>query len=349
MRRQSMRRETVRRATIRRRTRTLGFTRLLLLAGALPFAIGSSLGIQPSWGAPTQGGVINISADLMSSNDDTRQYTASGNVILEFTNGKINADKMTVQQAASGALDWARCENNVKFERSDPEAKTSLKGVCKTLDYYESQRKAIFLGGVKMDLSTPKLDEPARITGSRIEMDLTTEENRVLGSAGEQARVKIKPRQADAATPAEPVDLTADLIVMNNKTQQYVATGSPLLVRPTARLKAKEIKFELDPTGTDLRKASGNGDVVFDSKHPTGALMHATADNAVFESQTNMVTLTGHVVASRTRPNDERPTVTQCEEFRYNLKTREGAALKAKSIVPENALPGRPGEVKKPQ
>lgn len=179
-------------------------------------------------------------------------------------------------------------------------------------------------------------------------MDFNSKQNIIHRSKSEQARVHLEPVQKEGQPePPEPIDLIADRIDMNSATQDYAATGSPFVKRPTSRMSAKRIRFKLDEKTNELNEAFGDDDVVYDSKNDKGVTIHATADKGVFNKALNQLTLTGSAYAETKDPDAEKPTVYQTDLFVYNTKTGVAKGKGGPNGQVKIILPQSPAEKKK--
>jgi lipopolysaccharide transport protein LptA len=220
-------------------------------------------------------------------------------------------------------------------ERKNEDDGTVVKGWGDVMEYFAADNKAFLEGHVTINQDSPRLAKPAVITGRRVDMDMKTKENVVVRTPDTQAKVHIEPKGNDpkagtaSAAPKpepEPVDLVADRIQMNSETQAYVATGHPVMVRPSSRLQAKKIRFTIDPKTNEVSTAYADDDVVFDGKNDKGAVMHSTGDNGTYNQQDNMLHMVGNVHALSKDPTAQSPTLYECDRFEYNTKTGQRSA-----------------------
>jgi lipopolysaccharide transport protein LptA len=158
-------------------------------------------------------------------------------------------------------------------------------------------------------------------------MNLATEENVVVRTEKEQAKVYVEPKGEEGKPAPEPITMVGDRIEMNGKTQEYVATGKPVMVRPTSKLQAKRIRFQVEEDTQDVKVAYAEEDVIFDGQNAKGSLVHATGNNGAFNRVSNEIVLTGAVNASTRDASDEEPIVYQGDRFVYNTLTRKTRLL----------------------
>jgi lipopolysaccharide transport protein LptA len=274
----------------------------------------------------------------------TRQYTFSGNVRLTTRDGYLKAPRMVVQRTAEQALDWARCEGGVYLERKNAEDGTVMTGEGRTLEYYELKQLAHLVGAAVVRQSSPRLARPAVVRGERIDMNLESRVHVVAGVPGKQAVAHLEPLgrpgpDGKPGVPPEPVDLIADRISMKSATQEYEAVGNPRFVRPSSRLTAEVIRFQVDPSSNDVRTATAQRRVVFDGKGEQGSLVHATGDLGTFDKETSEVTLTGNVHATVRDPDEEEPSVYQGHQFLYNTQTGYRKLIRGKDAQASVVLP----------
>ncbi len=324
---------------------------LLLAACALALAAGGSLLPEPALAQQQQNfGEVTVTASTLDYDLGTRQVLAVGKVVLVSRNSKLNADKMTVQLTPKRELEWAKCEGGVFVEKKDPQDGTVTTGRGDTLDYSETGQKADLRGDVTVNQSSPRLAKPAVVTGSRVEMNLATKDNTVYRSDKAQAKVHVEPKGQEGKPTPEPVDTVADKIEMKGATQEYICTGKPVMVRPTSRLQAKRIRWQVEGDSQDVKVAYADDDVVFDGQGQNGSVVHATGDNGVYNRESNEIVLTGSVHATTKDPDDEKPTVYQGDKFTYNTVTRRTRLLAGEKpgagpaivTIPEGKAPGAP-------
>jgi lipopolysaccharide transport protein LptA len=282
-----------------------------------------------------------ITADQLDYDLEKKQYLFTGKEKVELVSkeSRMTARKMTVLMNAENQLAWAKCEGDVYVEKKDPENGSLMTAVGKQLDYYELEQKANLVGDVTVRQESPKLAKPMVVTGDRVDMDMKAKVNIVHRSPGAQAKAHVEPKGTDGK-PGEPVDLIADRIEVNSDTQAYVATGKPVMIRPTSRLEARRLRFTVDPMSNDVKIAYADGDVVFDSKNEKGATLHATADDGTYDKAASQVKLIGHVKAASKEPEDEKPTLYECGEFEYNTVTGYRSMRRdVKVTLPEKPKP----------
>lgn len=282
-----------------------------------------------------------ITADQLDYDLEKKQYLFTGKDRVELVSkdSRMTARKMTVLMTPDNQLSWAKCEGEVQVEKKDPENGSVMTAVGKQLDYYEQDQKANLVGDVTVRQESPKLAKPMVVTGERVDMDLASKVNVVHRGPGAQAKAHVEPKGSDGK-PGEPVDLIADRIEVNSDTQAYVATGKPVMIRPTSRLEARKLRFMVDPMSNDVKVAYADDDVVFDSKNEKGATLHATSKNGTYNKEEAQVKLIGDVRAASKDPADEKPTIYECQEFEYNTVTgyrkMKGSV---KVILPEKPKP----------
>ena len=282
-----------------------------------------------------------ITADQLDYDLEKKQYVFTGKDRVELVSkdSRMTSRKMTVLMTAENKLSWAKCEGDVQIEKKDPEAGSLMTAVGKQLDYYEQDQKANLIGDVTVRQESAKLAKPMVVTGERVDMDLATKINVIHRSPTAQAKAHVEPKGTDGK-PGEPVDLIADRIEVNGETQAYVATGKPVMIRPTSRLEARKLRFMVDPVSNDVKVAYADDDVVFDSKNEKGATLHATSKNGVYNKELAQVKLIGDVRAASKDPDAEKPTVYECQEFEYNtVSGYRKMSGGVKVILPEKARP----------
>jgi len=324
---------------------------LLLSALVLPTALPG--GAQQQEAAQTaqqrqQFGDTIVTADSIDFDLGKKQVIAAGNVDLVSRNSHLTADTMTVQMAANKGLEWANAEGKVVLERKNPDDNTSVVGRGQKMEFSEAEQKANLQGNVVVHLSSPRLAKPAVLTGARVDLDLKSQKNTIVRGADAQAKVHVEPKGEEGKPNPEPVDLVADRIEMNTPSQEYVATGKPVLVRPTSRLQATRIRFQVEDGSNDVKVAYADENVVFDGQGENGSTIHTTADNGVFNREINELVLKGMVTATIKDPDQEQPTLYQGARFIYNTKTRkanlQGDPSRRATIVvpPGGALDKKP-------
>jgi lipopolysaccharide transport protein LptA len=282
-----------------------------------------------------------ITADQLDYDLEKKQYIFTGKELVELISGnsRMTARKMWVQMTPDNELSTARCEGEVRIEKKDPEAGTMMTASAKLLEYFEKEQRATLTGSVVLNQESPKLAKPMVVTGQRVEMDLAGKKNVVHRGPDAQAKAHVQPKGTDGM-PAEPVDLVADRIDVNSETQEYVATGKPVMVRPSTRLEARKLRFQVDPKVNDVTVAYAEGDVVFDSKNEKGNTIHATADNGTYNKELNELKLIGKVRAATKEPTAPKPTIYECDNFFYNTATGyQRMSGNVKVVLPEKPKP----------
>lgn len=317
-------------------------------------ALAGVAGLLPRVEAQTQDqqqqkfGETIVTADNIDYDLGKKQVVASGNVELISGESRITSEKMTVQMTPARGLDWAKCEGKVYVEKKNPQEGTGMEARGQTLDYSETNQKAVLDGDVTAHMLSPRLAKPAVITGSKVEMDLKTQQNVVFRSPAAQAKIHVEPKGEEGKKTPEPLDLTADKIEMNSVTQEYIATGKPVMQKPTSKLQARRIRFVVESNTNDVKTAYAEQDVIFDGKGENGQVIHTTANNGVYNRDNTELVLTGMVQAQIREPGDDRPTVYQGAKFIHNTVSGRSNLVgtkeePAKVIVPGGKL-GTPGE-----
>jgi lipopolysaccharide transport protein LptA len=259
----------------------------------------------------------------------------TGSVDLVSKSSHMTADKMTVYLTPKRELVSATCVGSVFIEKKNPEQGTTMTARGRTLEYSERDQKANLEGDTVVHLGSPRLAKPALVTGARIDMDLKSQQNVVVGTGGAQAKVHLEPKTEEGKPAPEPVDLTADRIEMNSVTQEYIATGKPVMTRPSSKLQARRIRFMLEEDGRDVKVAYAENDVVYDSRSEDGDTTHATGNNGVYTREITELVLEGAVNARTKEAKAEKPTIYQGEKFIYNTRTGVGKLIKGHIIFPD--------------
>lgn len=313
--------------------------------GTPPAAVKSA----PGGDDAVQVGDTTINFSSMEFDLAKNLYILTGEVVLISPDTRLTSDRMTVQTTTNREILWARCEGQVTIHKVDLSDKTTIDATCKTLEDFEKDRKANLVGDVVVHQSSPRLAKPAKITGDRVEMDLATDINIVRGVP---ARVHLEPLGKEGEPTPEPIDLTGTRIEMNNRSQEYVSTGKPVLQRTSGTLQARRIRFQVEGEKKDLKIAYADDDVVYDGKNEKGEITHATGDRGTWTRETNELMLEGSVFASTQAPDDLKPRVGQGDRFIHNTKTGGGKLLsnpgsRGTLVLPSGTLRGRqpaPGE-----
>jgi lipopolysaccharide transport protein LptA len=321
------------------RTRWLTGVGVLSLAALLATAPPPRAAAQTADPQQQKIGETVVTAENIDYDLGKRQVIASGNVVLVSDASRMTADKMTVQMTPARDLDWAKCEGKVFIEKKVEDG-TTRTATGDTLDYSETNQTAVLSGGVKALLGSPRLAKPAEVTGSKIDMDLKSNFNVVHRSPTAQAKVHVDPKGEPGKPTPEPIDLVGDKIEMKGETQEYVATGQPAMIRPSSKLRARTIRFTVDPATNDVKTAYAEKDVVYDAQDAMGKLTHVTADRGEFHRDINELVMTGMVVASIKEPGEERPTVYQGGKFTHNTNTGQSRLI---------GTPGMPASVITPR
>jgi lipopolysaccharide transport protein LptA len=335
-----------------------GLLGLVALAGlpsaraqqAAPAKVQKPASVEPGQQRQQVGDTI-VTADNIDYDLDKQVVVATGSVDLVTGTSHMTSEKMTVQMSGKRKLQWAKAEGKVYLEKKNPADNSTIIGTGAVGEYYDAEQKANLQGGdVVLRISSEKLAKPAVITGARADMDLANKVNVVVRKPNEQARVHVEPKGTEGKPEPEPLDLVGDKITQNSATQEYIANGDPVLVRPTSRLSGRTIRFKVDEQTQDVKVAYAEKDVVFDGQNQRGTLMHATGDDGVFTRDTHEIVLTGMVRATSKDPDDEKPTVYQGHKFIYNTQTRASRLLgggatgeRSKVVIPEGPKPAGDG------
>lgn len=288
-----------------------------------------------------------VTADNLDYDLGKKQVVATGHVDMVSGYSHMTSDHMTVQMTQTRELDWAHCEGNVWVQKKNPEEGTSMEATGKTLDYSETNQNSVLDGGVIAHMSSPRLSKPALVTGSRINMDMKTNINIVHRSPEAQAKVHVEPKGDDKNTMPEPLDLIGDQIQMNSDTQEYVATGKPVMQKPTSKLQAKVIRFTVEKATNDVKQAFAENDVIYDGQAENGDVVHATGDHGVFDRDPHEITLTGLVNAAQKGPMDDEPTIYQGGKWVHNTLSRKSVLTGTKEhparvILPQSKTQKKP-------
>jgi lipopolysaccharide transport protein LptA len=289
----------------------------------------------------TQVGNTVIESPTVDVDLEKNLYVFGPQVKLVQAGTTMTAKKMTVQFTPGKELEWARCEGQVSITKKGEDG-VDMDATADTLLYKAKEEKAELVGEVVLHQTSPKLKKPAEVTGSRVDMDLKSRQNIVHGGKA-QARVHLEPIGKEGEPDPEIVDLTADRIDMNGVSQQYIATGSPLIKRPTSTMRAKQLRFQVEDETKDVKLAYADDDVVYDGKNQKGGTVHVTGDKGVYNRDLAELVVTGNARAKTRQPNEEQPTELECDTFTYNMKTGK-ASMKSEggrqSIVrlPQNKL-----------
>lgn len=333
-----------------------GPARLSLLGAALVLVSAAGLAPARPSAAQTEDGQQKqkfgetvITADNIDYDLGKKQVIADGHVELVSGNSRMTSEKMTVQMTQGRELDWAKCEGKVFVEKKNPEDGTGMEARGQTLDYSETNQTAVLTGGVTAHLLSPRLSKPAVVTGSRIDMDLKASRNVVHRSPEAQAKVHVEPKGDEKNTMPEPLDLMGDQIEMNSETQEYIATGKPVMQKPTSKLQARVIRFTVEKATNDVKMAYAEKDVIFDGQGENGSILHATGDNGVFDRDSHDIVITGMIHATQKEPGDDRPTIYEGGKFTYNTESRKSrlSGPNAKVIVPDSKTMRKPSDAEK--
>ncbi len=283
-------------------------------------------------------GGTNVSANELEYDLKVSQMTFVGAVEILMKDTRITANRTTVQLTKKQTIDWSKSEGNVVIEKTNPDDGSKMVARGPVMEYSETEQKSNLQGGVVVKQSSSRLSQPSVITGSRVDMDLKTHVNVVVRSSGAQAKVHVEPKGEEGKQTPEPVDLTADRIEMNSDTQEYVATGSPVVEKPSGRMQARKIRFTVDEKTNDIRVAYADEDVIFDSTAQNGTVTHATGDHGRFDQNTNEIILEGNVVSNSRKPTEVNPTVMTGDKFVYNRATQKANMYgHAQLVLPDQA------------
>lgn len=323
---------------------------------ALP-AVALAAGLLQSSAAPAQtkpderqrivAGATVILAPSIEFDTPNRRHVFSDDVELTTPESVLTARRMVVQFTPKQELEWAECTGDVHIVRT-PAGGGRVEAWSSSLKHLEQQKESTLSGGVRVLQSSPRLEKPAEVLGERAVLNGATQINVVYGQGGKQASVEVHPKGdpavegKPAAKPAEPARLIGDRIEMNQKTQEYHATGNPVFTRPSGTLKANDIRFTVDEKTNEIQRALATGKVVYDGKNPRGALIHARGDVGTFDRSSSILVLDGSVYATTQEPDDEQPMVWEGDRFEYNTTSGAGKLTRktgrASVKIPENKL-----------
>ena len=292
-------------------------------------------------------GETEISAPEIQFDFGSRKHVFLDGVTLTQKQTKMTAKTMTVQVTPKNEVEWARCEGDVFIEKKGEDG-VNMDARAATVFYRVMEQKAELDGGVVLHQTSPKLAKPAQVTGSRVDLDLSTKQNIVHRSKDAQAKVHLDPIGKEGQPAPEAIDLIGDRIEMNGATQEYVATGNPLVKRPSAVMTAKRIRFQVDDESKDVKVAYAEEDVVYDGKNDKGATIYVTGDHGVFNKEKNELVIRGNVKMRTQRPDDAGPTTLNGETFVYNTKTGQGSMKRGQASPAIFTLPDKvnPGDKK---
>lgn len=317
----------------------------IMVLGGLCFALAASAILSGVQTAPVQAqekvklGDTVVTSKEIDFDFAKNRHVFTGSVELVSKESRMTADKMTVQMTGERELESALCEGNVSIEKKGVDPQTGMKGRAQKLDYSEKNQKATLEGDVQVEQDSPRLAKPALITGSRIDMDLKNGVNVVTRSPATQAKVHVESKGTEGKPAPEPADLVADRIEMNSRTQEYVATGKPAMVRPSSRLQAKTIRFNVDEQTNSVKTAYGDGDVVYQARDEKGAITQARGDKGSYTAEINELVLEGMVHATVKQPEDDQPTVYQGDKLVLNTRTNSGKLTQGTIVVPSKPKP----------
>jgi lipopolysaccharide export system protein LptA len=266
---------------------------------------------------------VELVANVISSPGTNQPIRATGNVIVKGPQGILYADQVDVIRETGPAppgtprspVQVAKATGHVRVSRqSKPDERLEATGTAGT--FWPGTHKATLTGGVTVTATSPQLQEPAVLTGSRAEMNLAARTAEVFRTPQQQVALKLLPKQATA-----PVNLTGDRILMENATDRVTATGSPVLTGEQGIMRAEKIWFTVDPDAKNVKEVHGDGSVNIDAHDPQQGRLQATSQHAVMNQVTNDAVLTGDVDSTITRPDDPAPQALQTDQLIYNVKT----------------------------
>ena len=275
-----------------------------------------------------QQGETVINADTIDYDLNKRQYLLSGNVDLTTPTSHMTSERMTVQMTEQKEIEWAKCVGKVYVERKNLDDGTKMTGHGQTLDYNEKERTAVLMGNVIIHQESPNLAKPAVITGSRVDMDLDKRIDVVHRTDTEQAKVHLEPKGQEGKPEPEKVDLIADQITVNDVTQEYVATGKPVMTRPSGTIKAKKIQFQVEGQSKDVRVAHAYDDVIYDGVNEKGTRAHATGDKGVFTKDIHEMVMEGNVHATTQDPDEVKPNSYEGQKWTYNSQSGQSRLVR---------------------
>ena len=321
-----------------------------VLAVAMPLALVAAAPAQAQAAPPA--GDVQYKADDIVLDDEKGLLKATGHVWLDNGAGlQLRADALTLQLQEDNSVDWARVTGNVRLERGKPGAPDYLLVTGARAYYQEAKRQAELEGNVRALISSERLARPAMMSGARIELALDEEVYIVRGGSGAPARIEVQPLgKAGKPKPGAAV-LAGTTITLNHQSMSAVATGKPSLIQDDWRLTGDTIRFQVDEKTHEIRQAQITGNVVCDGKDKRGSRVHATSQNAVFDGETRLLTLTGKVELQRTAPGADQPSLYRGTGVTYNVDTGAARAKGAMGVIRRKrpAKPKSPAAPPKPQ
>jgi len=346
-------------------SRTFKAPAVALLAALLPLAAALRPGpllaarrTQASPGArrqpaPDPGDAATITFDEIDYDEGAGVAHLKGNVEVLSGNRILRADEMTVKRrpGEQSQMDWAKARGHVYLEEKAQTASAPpvLTGTGERGEYHDQEQTATLEDNVVLHYGSMSLAEPATITGARADIDMKVDRAVVHRSPERQVRTLVKPKGRPPATgepetPPEPIELTSDEVTRDGKARTFVATGDPLLVRGSSRMKADKIWCQLEQETDVLKDAHGDGNVVIDNEDEKNGQLHATGDHVTYVQATSVITLTGHVHATQKLKNQPEARTASFAEFSYNSNTRAwsgkgGAGGRGTLIFPQGTTP----------
>jgi lipopolysaccharide export system protein LptA len=272
---------------------------------------------------------VEVTADDI--NRDQAGVHATGNVIVTGSQGTLRADRVDVvpeegsgKPGRAGPVRVVRASGSVRIT-SQPKPDERMEATGPLGTYWPGTKKAELTGGVTVRMTSPQLQEPAVLTGSRADIDLEKRSAEVVRTEPAQVALRLvpkpKPGAAGQAAAPMPVRLNADRVRWENATNQVTATGSPVMTGENSSVRAERISFLIDPQVNDVRTVHADGAVRIDSRNPEQGEFHATARQAVLNRGEETVVLTGNVDGKHTRPGETEPETFQTDELTYNFNT----------------------------
>jgi lipopolysaccharide transport protein LptA len=318
---------------------------------------------------PQEPEMMDVLADVIEFDPVAGAWIFTGDVEAVSSQRRLTADKMVVKRSQQNEVNSIHATGHVSVEEkgqtggagsSQGSQQVTMTGTSDSGDYDEQSQKMALIGNVVLHYTSASLAEPALITGARADMDMKADQAVIVRSPQHQVKAVLKPKgkppvEGQPATPPEAVELHADRMTRDGKTDTVIATGDPVMIRAKQRVTGDRISFIMDREKNDLKEARVEGHAVFDGDDEKQGHMHMTSDRAVLNQATDEFSFIGNVKGSQKTPDNQVRTLDGCERLDYNVKTgamrgkaRDGSRVTFRLPIPAKSptkdMPGTQGQ-----
>jgi lipopolysaccharide transport protein LptA len=314
---------------------------------AMLLALG--IGVTPAAAAPAQQrrdvpaqGIVLV-ADRMMGDWVALNLELVGKASLTSLGTVMTSERMALKGEKGGnRIASATATGSVRL-RTPREDGGTLTATGAAATYLPAEDRATLTGGIGLQFTSPRLAEPATVTGDRLELALSTGKAVVYRTAAAPVTVLLKPKGGEA-----PVELHAARVEVDTRGGAVSATGDPVMKHPQGTLAADKIWFDLDKATSDVREAHAAGNVRIHAVWEDGRTAQGSSERATFERAEHRITMEGSVQLTQNAPELEAPRKLTGETVKLDLKTRQVDVLSGNGKQAEFTAPFTPKPAKGP-